>query len=73
SLKININDKDNIYKYNVQTKKQINDAWNEVYAYPRPQDKYLLLLCFLIIIICLIIKFKINWPKNNKFLINKYK
>ncbi|MDV3197887.1 MAG: spermidine/putrescine ABC transporter substrate-binding protein, partial [Candidatus Phytoplasma australasiaticum] len=73
SLKININDKDNIYKYNVQTKKQINDAWNEVYAYPWPQDKYLLLLCFLINIFCIIIKFKINWPKNNKFLINKYK
>ncbi|MDO8057280.1 ABC transporter substrate-binding protein [Candidatus Phytoplasma gossypii] len=72
-LKININNKDNIYKYNVQTKKQINDAWNEIYAYPRPQDKYLLLLSFLIIIFCFIIKLKINLPKNNKFFITKYK
>ncbi|MDO8060055.1 extracellular solute-binding protein [Candidatus Phytoplasma citri] len=72
-LKININSKDNIYKYNVQTKKQINDAWNEIYAYPRPQDKYLLLLSFLIIIFCFIIKLKINLPKNNKFFITKYK
>ncbi|MDV3161493.1 MAG: ABC transporter substrate-binding protein [Pigeon pea little leaf phytoplasma] len=72
-LKININKKDNIYKYNVQTKKQINDAWNEIYAYPRPQDKYLLLLSFIIIIFFLIIKLKINLPKNNKFFIIKYK
>ncbi|MDV3174654.1 MAG: ABC transporter substrate-binding protein ['Bonamia sp.' little leaf phytoplasma] len=72
-LKININKKDNIYKYNIQTKKQINDAWNEIYAYPRPQDKYLLLLSFIIIIFFLIIKLKINFPKNTKFFITKYK
>ncbi|MDV3166409.1 MAG: ABC transporter substrate-binding protein ['Waltheria sp.' little leaf phytoplasma] len=72
-LQININNKDNIYKYNAQTKKQINDAWNEIYAYPRPQDKYLLLLSFLIVIFCLIIKLKINLPKNNKFFTTKYK
>ncbi|MDV3196125.1 MAG: extracellular solute-binding protein [Candidatus Phytoplasma stylosanthis] len=47
-LQLKIIDEDKIYKYNEKNKKQINDAWNEIYTYPSYKDKYLILLSFII-------------------------
>ncbi|WP_341266818.1 extracellular solute-binding protein [Candidatus Phytoplasma fraxini] len=50
-IKLNINEKDKIYKYSEKYKTQINDTWNEVYAYPDPKDKYLIILLLFIFIL----------------------
>ncbi|WP_323847587.1 MAG: extracellular solute-binding protein [Phytoplasma sp.] len=54
-IEFKINDQDKIYKYNAKYKKQINDAWNEVYSYPDPKDKYLIILLLLIFILFILI------------------
>ncbi|AYJ01351.1 spermidine/putrescine ABC transporter substrate-binding protein [Candidatus Phytoplasma ziziphi] len=54
-LELEINDKDKIYKYDETYKKQISDAWNEIYSYPDPKDKYLIILGLIILFLFLLI------------------
>lgn len=54
-LELKIIEKDKIYKYNETYKKQISDAWNEIYSYPDPKDKYLIILGLIILFLFLLI------------------
>ncbi|NWN45963.1 extracellular solute-binding protein [Candidatus Phytoplasma pruni] len=56
-LKIVINKEDQMYQYDKENKKEINDSWNEVYAHPRPQDNYLLFINLFIILVLLLLPF----------------
>ncbi|WAN63277.1 Spermidine/putrescine import ABC transporter, extracellular solute-binding protein [Candidatus Phytoplasma rubi] len=59
-LELKIIEKDKIYKYNKTYKKQISDAWNEIYSYPDPKDKYLIILGLIILFLFLLIYIFIN-------------
>ncbi|MCQ9618479.1 MAG: ABC transporter substrate-binding protein [Candidatus Phytoplasma pruni] len=65
-LQIEIKDGDQMYQYNKETKKEINDSWNEVYAHPRPQDNYLLFINLFIILLLLLFPFIKSFRKNKK-------
>lgn len=54
-LTINLKKEDKIYKYNETYKKQISEAWNQVYAYPDPKDKNLIILIFIILFLFVLI------------------
>jgi spermidine/putrescine transport system substrate-binding protein len=54
-LELKIIEKDKIYKYNKTYKKQISDAWNEIYSYYDPKDKYLIILGLIILFLFLLI------------------
>ncbi|MGE9276281.1 MAG: extracellular solute-binding protein [Candidatus Phytoplasma pruni] len=56
-LQIEIKDGDQMYQYNKEIKKEINDSWNEIYAHPRPQDNYLLFINLFIISLLLLFRF----------------
>ncbi|QTX03261.1 ABC-type spermidine/putrescine transport system substrate-binding protein [Candidatus Phytoplasma luffae] len=44
-----IDENDKIYKYNKEIKKEIANAWNEIYTYRDPKDKYLIFLSIFIL------------------------
>ncbi|MDV3198332.1 MAG: extracellular solute-binding protein [Vigna little leaf phytoplasma] len=56
-LKLSINEEDKFYKYNEKTKQQINNAWNEIYSLPRPDDYYLFVISFIILSFLIIMRF----------------
>ncbi|MDV3166994.1 MAG: extracellular solute-binding protein [Vigna little leaf phytoplasma] len=56
-LKLSINEEDKFYKYNEKTKQQINNAWNEIYSLPRPDDYYLFAISFIILSFLIIMRF----------------
>jgi spermidine/putrescine transport system substrate-binding protein len=67
-LILSINNEDTFYKYNENCKKQINNAWNFIYSYPRPRDNYLFILSFFILLFFLFLKIRFT-----KFNIKKIK
>ncbi|WBL31418.1 extracellular solute-binding protein [Candidatus Phytoplasma sacchari] len=55
-LDLKMDKNDLFYKYNEEHKKQIHDSWNYVYSYPRPQDSYLFIFSFFILLFFLFTK-----------------